>query len=147
MFDEIIETWYLSAIPIAIYSIICWVNAAKIRRVFDETGRAIRFDRDLQLVREAINFNMMWAVITGASYVLYFFAMAYQLAASDVAAYVAGFHLMAVSLVTYIGGSKSKKLEAELKNMQVQSVDPKLRSTYDRWIRQWGEARLRLSDE
>ncbi len=147
MFEEIIETWYLSAAPIAIYSIICWVNAAKINRVFQETGRAIRFDRDLQLVREAINFNMMWAVIAGGFYLLYFFAMAYQLATGGLTAYVAGFHFTALALVTYVGGRKSKKLEAELKTMHVASADPGLRFTYDRWIRQWGEARLRLSDE
>jgi hypothetical protein len=116
------------------------------RKVFEETGRAIRTDRDLQLVREAINFNMRWAVAAGGFYILYFFAMVYHLATSGVTAPVAGFHLTALSLATYVGGRHSKKLEAELKNLDAQSADPTVRSTYERSIRQWGEARLRLPD-
>jgi hypothetical protein len=146
MFEEIIETRYLSAVPIAIYSAILLANATKIRKVFEETRRAVRFDRDLQLVREAINFNMRWAVVAGGFYILYFFAMAYLLATGGVKVYVAGFHLTALSLVTYVGGRHSKKLEAELKNLDAQSADPTVRSTYERSIRQWGEARLRLPD-
>jgi hypothetical protein len=146
MLDDLYDTWYLSVGVGVVYLLLALINGAKIKSVVEETGCSIRYDRDLQLVRDAINQNMMWAMGVIVSYILVFVTLWYKVATGGLKLSAAGFHFSALALITYVVGRYSKKLERELKNLRVISSDPKICDTYRRWVRQWDEPRFRLPD-
>lgn len=120
-------------------------NANKFRELIKRTGGAIRSNSDLLQVKGAINLSMQLAVFYIALSVVFVGVLAF-LVIRGYPFFSAMGQLFIFGIVTLPMGLAGKHFEDKAKQMDVQSTDPALEETYQRYLVQWKEPRFKLPD-
>ena len=119
-------------------------NITKIKTVIKKTNGKINSLHDLHLVKEAINLSMKLAVY----YIIFFILLIVILAVLVLNRMLgqAALILFLFGIITLIVGLIGRKYETKIRKMEVKSDDPKLKETFERYIKQWTEPRLQLPE-
>ncbi len=119
-------------------------NIFRIEQFMRRTRGVIRFRPDLMAVKTIININMRMAIVYLALYIIFFMVM--------VIMFVSGNQTQAITILFLFGvitlplGMIGKNYEKKIKNLQIDAHEPDIAETYQRWLRQWKEARFQLPD-
>lgn len=119
-------------------------NIAKIKTVIQKTNGTINSLNDLHLVKEAINLSMKLAVY----YIIFFILLIVILAVLVLNRMLgqAALILFLFGIITLTVGLIGRRYENKIRKMEVKSDDPKLKETFERYIKQWAEPRLQLPE-
>jgi small-conductance mechanosensitive channel len=115
---------------------------SKIRTALKETNGVIMSMNDLEIVKDVINLNMKLAV-----YYIIFFVMLIVILGVLVLNQLfkeAAIILFVFGVITLIIGLWGKTYENKIRNMEIRTDDPKVKETFERYIREWAEPRLQL---
>ena len=141
------KNWPIFVIPTALYCAVILAGSRKLEKTYRRLGGKITSEEDLAILKRAINLNMMLAIFLMAFAALYFGIMFYLAYIGYITPLTAvlyspllGFAGLACTLVY------GKKVENRAKNMNVTAENAQIFETYNRWVRQWEEPRLRLPD-
>lgn len=146
--EEILGNWHYAVVPTLVYCGVGFFGTLRLDSTLDRLGGAIRSRGDLASLRGAINLNMVLALSLLAIYVVYFVALLALLFTGR------------LSLPTFVvfncflplagklcSALYFERVERRARSLAVANSDPEIEATYLRWIKQWGEPRLRLSTE
>jgi hypothetical protein len=137
--------FYATAIFIAIAVGMQVISVRSIQQVSEKTKGLIRSRRDLLLVRSAINMSMRLAVVYIGLFVLFVVLLA-VFVGRGTPIVRAGLSLFVFGIVTLPVGLMGKKFEKRIRSMKVETDDPAIAETFERWLIQWNQARLQLPD-
>ncbi len=117
---------------------------SKIKTALKETGGVIMSMSDLEIIKEVINLNMKLAVY----YIIFFIVLIIILGvlALNKLFKEAAFILFLFGVITLIIGLWGKTYENKIRNMEVKTDDPEVKETFDKYLEEWGEPRLQLSE-
>jgi hypothetical protein len=142
-----IKSWYLSLIPLCFWAPITFSSVRKTihvrRQLVDDT---LRSSKDLNLLKQAINLNMMLAVLLMFLLIAHFALLKYLMSIGFIDGRTWLTHLLMFALTCGNFGIIHRKYDRSLKTLKVESNDPKILETYERWVKQWAEARFKLPD-
>ena len=114
----------------------------RIEAFIRQTKGVIRYRPDLMNVKKIINLNMMMAVAYIALYVIFFIIVAVMFAGGK---WVQAVTIMFIfGIVTLPFGLIGKNFEKKIKNLKIETTEPDIAETYQRWLVQWREARFKL---
>lgn len=115
---------------------------SKIKTALKETGGMIMSINDLEIVKDVINLNMKLAVY----YIVFFILLVIILGvlALNKLLKEAALILFLFGVITLIVGLWGKTYENKIRNMEVKTDDPEIKSTFERYLKEWGEPRLQL---
>ncbi len=145
--NSFLATWYCSIVPALAASAMQWYSIYKQKQVMADLGGRLTSPKDLHPVREAINLSMIMAVIYMALYA--------GLGLGYILLKLSGFfswpvmaaHLMVFGLLTLPIALWAKAVENRFKAMEATTDDPQLSETFQRYLQQWTEPRLKLPKE
>lgn len=130
---------------IVIAGLMHFYNSTQSRELIKRTGGVIRSHSDLLLVKEAINLSMQMAV--------YYIVLSAVFVAVLGVMVIRGYpffsaigQLFIFGIVTLPMGLIGKHFEDKVRQMEVQSSDPALQETYQKFLVQWKEPRFKLPD-
>ena len=117
---------------------------SKIKDALRETGGVIMSMNDLEIIREVINLNMKLAVY----YILFFVVLIVILGflALNKLFKEATLILFVFGVITLFVGLWGKTYENKIRNMEIKTDDSEVKETFDRYLCEWAEPRLRLSE-
>ena len=117
---------------------------SKIKTALRETGGMIMSMNDLEIVKEVINLNMKLAVY----YIVFFIVLIVILGvlALNKLFKEATLILFVFGVITLVIGLWGKTYESKIRNMEIKTDDPEVKETFDRYIKEWAEPRLGLSE-
>lgn len=145
-----IETWFLSLAPAIMIAVMLWLNVRKRRNCLKDLGNTLRTREHLKSLQETINYNMRSAIIFiilfAVAMVIIIFYNKHQFPFSPYRAFITGNHFMLLGIFSLIASQFSRISEKKLRNLTVDSTDPLIGDTYQRWLREWKQIRLTLSD-
>ena len=113
--------------------------------VHSVTHGFIRSRQDLLAVRGAINLSMRLAVIYIALFILFILLMGLSIARGGSLGQAA-LCLLIFGVVTLPVGLIGKSYEKKIKSLKVETDDPEIAEKFQRYLKQWNEARFGLSD-
>lgn len=142
----IISTWYLSALPVLFFLGTGLAGTRKLEAVLRRPDSAIRSAADLRIVRGAINLNMRLAVLLLVEFVCDLCLLGYLVVSERILFGVALFHLIMLGVASYASSFYVRRVERDFRKLRVESGDPAVGATLGRWLHQWHEVRLTLSD-
>jgi len=118
-------------------------SMVKIQNLMQQTKGIIRTRTDLNCVRDTINLNMLLAVVYIIVFVLFSICLVWF--------FMHGVPLIRVSLVLFLFGIitlpvgfAGKHFEKKIRSLEVQSTDPAIAETFQRYLKQWKEPRFHL---
>lgn len=117
---------------------------SKIKFVLKETGGTIMSVNDLEMVKEVINLNMKLAIYYIVFYVMLIIVLG--MLVLNKLLMQASIILFLFGIITLIIGLWDKKYENKIRNMEVKSGDPEIDKTFERYLKEWSEPRLQLSE-
>ena len=120
-------------------------NTSKTRELIKRTGGVIRSRNDLLLVKEIINISMQLAIYYIALSILFIAVLGF-LVIKGYSFFSAIGQLFIFGIVTLPMGLVGKHYEDKVRQMEIQSSDPALQETYQRYLIQWKEPRFKLPD-
>jgi hypothetical protein len=140
------STWYLSVVPVALAILISFVANTKLSSTVKALGGKVRTRLDLQPIKEAINLNKLlaWiyiAVWLGQILLVILFAFNGQTTFKGAIG-----HVFVFGVVTLPFGLWSKSVEKRFKGMVIESNDPLVGQTWQRWLVEWRQASLAVKD-
>ncbi len=144
LFDS--GTWYLSAVPVLIAVVISLMGNMRLNDTYRRLGGVIRTRSQLVVVRGSINQNKALAFAYLGLWVLFTVVLALAVISGLTALKGAAGHFLVFGLATLPFGLWSKKVENRFRAMKVESNDPAVESTFARWLAEWKQPRLRVSD-
>lgn len=137
--------FYATAVFIAIAVGMQVLSVRRIQQVSDKTGGSIRSRRDLLLVKGAINTSMRLAIVYIGLFVLFVVLLAVFMGRGTPIV-MAGLSLFVFGIVTLPVGLMGKKFEKRIRSMKIETDDPAIAETYERWLVQWNQPRFQLPD-
>lgn len=144
--QEILDNWYFAVLPTLVY---CGVGIAATRRLeatLDYLGGAIRSRADLTDFRRVVNLNMALALVVLLMAALYTLALGFSLMTGRLSPTT---FFVYVCFLPLAGAACNqlyfRRVEARARDLRVVSADPEIEATYRRWLKEWGEPRLRLT--
>ena len=117
---------------------------SKIKTALRETGGMIMSMNDLEIVKEVINLNMKLAVYYIVFFVL--FVVILGVLALNQLFKEAALILFVFGVITLMVGLWGKTYENKIRNMEVKTDDPEVKRTFERYLTEWAEPRLGLSE-
>lgn len=117
---------------------------SKIKTALRETNGMIMSMNDLEIVKEVINLNMKLAV-----YYIVFFILLIAILGVLVLNQLfkeAALILFLFGVITLIIGLWGKTYENKIRNMEIKTDDPEVKKTFERYLAEWAEPRLGLSE-
>jgi len=136
--------WLLLAGSILVAGGMQGYNIYRIEEFMRRTKGVIRFRPDLENVKEIINLNMRMAVVYIVLYVIFFIVIALMFFGGKMGQAV--IIMFFFGIITLPFGLIGKSFEKKVKNLKIESNDPGIAETYQRWLVQWKEARFQLPD-
>lgn len=117
---------------------------SKIKTALRETNGVIMSMNDLQIIKEVINLNMKLAVY----YIVFFILLIVILGVLVINQLFkeAAMILFIFGVITLIVGLWGKAYENKIRNMEVKTDDPEVKRTFERYLTEWAEPRLGLSE-
>jgi len=140
-------TLYIPVISIAIALAMCFASMFRQGRVMEELGGKISGHQDLTPVKDAINLSMILAVAYMGLFGVMILLLGFLFANGTISFFAATTHLFLFGVVTLPFGLWSKVVEKKFRAMEVTAADPSVAETFQRWLVQWNEARLKLPDD
>jgi glucan phosphoethanolaminetransferase (alkaline phosphatase superfamily) len=119
-------------------------SVSKIKFVLKETGGVIMSMNDLEMVKEVINLNMKLAIYYIIFYVILIIVLSIMVLNRLLAQAI--FILFLFGVITLIIGLSGKTYENKIKNMEVKAGDPEIKKTFERYLKEWKEPRIQLSE-
>jgi glucan phosphoethanolaminetransferase (alkaline phosphatase superfamily) len=117
---------------------------SKIKFVLKETGGTIMSMNDLELVKEVINLNMKLAIYYIVFYVMLIIVLGILVLNKLIIE--ASIILFLFGVITLFIGLWGKTYENKIKNMEVKAGDPEIKKTFERYLKEWKEPRIQLSE-
>jgi hypothetical protein len=145
--ESFLATWYCSIVPALIAAVMQWISVSKQKQIMAELGGRITSSRDLRPVREAINLSMILAVVYMVLYGGLGLVLVLLMLSGFFSPLVMGAHLLVFGVITLPIGLWAKTVENRFKAMEVSPDEPDLLETFQRYLKQWNEPRLRLPNE
>ncbi len=145
LFDS--GTWYLSAVPVLAAIFISLAGNRKLNDTYRSLGGVVRTKGQLVVVRRSINRNKALAFVYLGLWVLFTAVLAIAVATGLTVFKGAAGHFLVFGLATLPFGLWSKKVEDRFRAMRVESDDPSVESTFARWLVEWKQPRLRVSEQ
>jgi hypothetical protein len=141
-----LHTWYLSGVPFILAVAMSVASNAKFNGILRDLGGTIRSQVNLAAVKEGINLSMMLALAYIGVWVAMLVVTGIYVVSGRTT--MQGFvgHVFAFGVATLPFGLWSKAVEKRFKAMKVEATDPAVEETWRRWLKEWGQARLRLPD-
>jgi glucan phosphoethanolaminetransferase (alkaline phosphatase superfamily) len=117
---------------------------SKIKNALKETDGVIMSINDLETVKEVINLNMKLAVY----YIVFFVVLIVVLGvlALNRLFKEATLILFVFGVITLFVGLWGKTYENKIRNMEIKTDNPEIKETFERYISEWAEPRLGLSE-
>jgi ABC-type bacteriocin/lantibiotic exporter with double-glycine peptidase domain len=115
---------------------------SKIKFVLKETSGTIMSINDLELIKEVINLNMKLAIYYIVFYVMLIVVLGIMVMNKLFLEVI--LILFPFGVITLVIGLMGKKYENKIRNMEVKSGDPKIKETFERYLKEWKEPRLQL---
>ncbi len=145
-----LDTWFLSIGPAIMIAVMVWLNVRKRHDCLKDMGDTLRTREHLEKLKATINYNMKSAVIfsvlfTVSMAIIVFYSKS-RYPFSPYRGFVMGNHFMLLGIFSLIGSQISRVSEKKLKRLKVDSTDPTIATTYQRWLKEWKGIRLKLSD-
>lgn len=141
-----LHTWYLSGLPFVLAVAMSLASNAKFDGVLRDLGGTIRSQVDLEAVKEAINLSMVLALAYIGVWVAMLAATGLFVASGRTTMRGLIGHVFAFGVSTLPFGLWSKAVEKRFRAMKVEATDPAVGEKWRRWLKEWGQARLKLSD-
>ncbi len=145
LFDS--GTWYLSVVPILVAVAISLAGNTKLDDTYRRLGGVIRTRSEMVVVRGSINRNKALALAYLGLWVLFTAVLVLAVISGLTVLKGAAGHFLIFGLATLPFGLWSKKVENRFKTMRVESDDPSMEATYARWLVEWRQPRLRVSEQ
>jgi hypothetical protein len=139
-------TWYLSAIPVLIAVAISLTGNARLNDTYSRLGGVIRTRSQLVVVRGSINQNKALAFAYLGLWVLFTAALVLAVLSGLTVFKGAVGHFLIFGVATLPFGIWSKKVEDRFRAMKVECTDPSVETTFARWLVEWKQPRLRVSE-
>jgi hypothetical protein len=122
------------------------LSVYRIESLREKTKRVIRTRQDLQAVKDVINLNMRMAIF----YILFWLLLIAVLVGMVVTAMITFPQALIVfflfGVITLPMGLIGKHFEKKIHSLRVESGDPALAETFQRYLVQWKEPRFSLPD-
>lgn len=141
-----LQTWYLSAVPVAVAAIMMIAHGMAMKRTSDALMGAIKDERDLGLVRRVINQSMILAVVYLAMWIAMVLLLVWLSVSRRMTRGALFMHLMVFGVVTAPIGFAGKLFERPIKSLRVEADDPSIAAKYQGFLAQWGKPQLKLRD-
>jgi hypothetical protein len=122
------------------------VASQKKRSVKNEIQSTIKSWDDLGLVKAAMNLEMLVSVIAVAELAIFVCLLVYLLIQGVISLRAVASHLMLLAVGCSMSIPYFRKIENDFRNIRVESDDPEIAATFERWLKQWKELRLKLPD-
>jgi hypothetical protein len=132
-------------VVIVIAGLMHFYNTSKTKELLKRTGGIIRSRNDLLLVKEIINISMQLAIYYIALSIMFVAVLGF-LVIKGYSFFSAIGQLFIFGIVTLPMGLIGKHFEDKVRQMEIQSSDPLLQDTYNRYLIQWKEPRFKLPD-
>lgn len=139
-------TWYLSAVPVLVAVIISLTGNKRLNETYRRLGGVIRTRSQLVVVRGCINQNKALAFTYLGLWVLFTAALVLAVVSGLAVFKGAVGHFLIFGVATLPLGLWSKKVEERFRAMKVESTDPSVETTFARWLVEWKQPRLRVSE-
>jgi len=141
------DTWYVSVVPLVLVAGLMVGNVIKSRNVLSLLNGTIRDEKDLRLVRGAINFSMIGAVV----FLVIWGAMVLAIVALWVTGCIsyntALVHVFVYSVPGMVMGLVGRELsDKPIRSLTVTAEDPAVAERFELSLIQWREARLKLPE-
>ncbi|MDI6738961.1 MAG: hypothetical protein QME74_01180 [Candidatus Edwardsbacteria bacterium] len=140
-----ISTLTVIAAPVAAALVMHLLMIMRIQAIVPGLNGAIRDRQSLMRVKELINLSMKLAIFYIALYVLFILALV-ALVTNGMPLFRAVGCLFWFGVITLPMGLIGKHFEKKIRGMSVESPDPDLGNTFQRWLAQWREARYQLPE-
>lgn len=141
-----LESWYLSGVP-AVAAVLLSVWASRqMKSVLARMAGGLRRHDQLPQVRGAIEANMRQAALFVLLYGLLLVALFAGYAKEWITLGSAGLHLLAFGVVTGPFGLWTRQFEKGLQTLDTTGAEPGVAEVYARWLREWKQPRLSLSE-
>jgi hypothetical protein len=145
-----LETWFLSGGPAILIAVMVWLNVSKRQDCLRDMENTLRTREDLEKLKNTINYNMKTAIIFiilfAVSMIVIIFYNKSQFPFNPYRAFITGNHFILLGIFSLIASQFSRVSEKKLKNLMVDSTDPLIGDTYRRWLKEWKQIRLQLSE-
>lgn len=119
-------------------------SVSKIKAVLKETGGTIMSMSDLEIVKEVINLNMKLAIYYIVFYVMVIIVLGIMVLNKLLAQAI--LILFPFGVITLIIGLWGKRYENKIRNMEVKAGDPEIKETFERYLKEWKEPKIQLSE-
>jgi hypothetical protein len=140
-------TWYLSAVPVLVAVILSLAGNKRLNDTYRRLGGVVRTRSQLVVVRGSINQNKALAFAYLGLWILFTAVLAIAVVAGLTVFKGAVGHFLVFGLATLPFGLWSKKVEDRFRAMRVDSDDPSVEGTFARWLVEWKQPRLRVSEQ
>ncbi|MBN2385319.1 hypothetical protein JXQ70_20790 [bacterium] len=118
----------------------------KIYRTHQQLDGKLLTYSDLDILKETINLNMGMAIVVIALNILMVLLLVYGYFYQGISSNMLILFFIAYSVLTFPLGIIGKKFENLLRTLRVETHDQIIADTYERYLKEWQEARFRLSD-
>lgn len=145
MVETFLATWYLSVVPAVIFVKTALVGTRRLKSVLAELDSVVETPGDMLRVREAVNTNMLLAVLMVAEFAAFLLAWALvSLVWLNLPVVI--MHSLVFASASAAVGLRARKVEREFRQIRVAPFDPSAADTLETWLRQWRGLRLLLPD-
>lgn len=138
--------WYLSAVPLALAVVISAMANLRMGATHKELGGRVRSRQDLQPVREAINLNKRLAWVFLAVWFGQIGVLAVMVFSGRTTFSGALGHVFVFGVATLPFGLWSNVVEKKFRGMAVESEDPSVGQTWQRWLVEWKQASFSVKE-
>lgn len=137
---------FVLAVSVLVALVFHGLSVYRIESLREKTKGVIRTRQDLQAVKDVISLNMRMAIF----YILFWLLLIAVLVGMVVTAMIAFPQALMVfflfGVITLPMGLIGKHLEKKIHSLKVESGDPALAETFQRYLVQWKEPRFSLPD-
>jgi|GEM_PF-2882554 hypothetical protein len=147
MLTEIANTWYIVVSAAALYGLVASLGTWRLDASFKPLNGTFKSYDQLESVKGSINLNMTLAILLLVYAGMYLFFLMAMVGIGTLSFFTATIYMATFSLAGFLCAKLwFLKVEKRAKATQVVSEDPRVRQTWERWLKEWKELRLRLSD-
>jgi hypothetical protein len=140
------STWYLSIVPAAVATGVGLAGGMRLEGVRSSLGGAVRTRSDLDLVRRAIELNMVLALAYIGLWIASIAVLLWAVKSGLTPIPGAAGHFLVLGLLTLPCGLWNRAVEKRFRAMAVEGSDPSIAETFTRWLGEWKKRPLGLSD-
>jgi hypothetical protein len=144
--QSFLSTWYWTVVAALLCIGPAFAVTLKMKSTKEQINSTIRSHEDLMIVKQIINLSMITSVAMVVEIVLCVCFLVYCCLSGRIPLSAVPGHLMVFSLVMFIATPYFKKTEGDFKKIKIESDDPEIAQTFQRWLIQWRQARLKLPD-